>query len=242
MISIYKKEIGAYFSSLIAYIAMATFFVVMGLNLWLFEGNIFDYGYASLELYFSFAPWLLIFLIPAITMRSISEEYSLGTLELLSTKPLSTFNIALGKYLAALTIWFVLWLFTLIYFLTVSKLGMENNGIDPGATWGSYIGLFLLGASFVSIGIFASSVSKNQIIAFLLGVVLCYLFYNAFVQISSLRVFEGKWDYFIQSLGMLAHYESLSRGVVDTRDIFYFLSIIFGFLFITKWILTSKQW
>ena len=236
MISIYKKEIGAYFSSLIAYIAMATFFVVMGLNLWVFEGNIFDFGYASLELYFNFAPWLLIFLIPAITMRSISEEYSLGTLELLSTKPLSALDIALGKYFSALTIWFTLWLVTLIYFITVIKLGMLNNGIDSGATWGSYIGLFLLGASFVAIGIFASSVSKNQIIAFLMGVVLCYLFYNAFVQISGLAVFEGQWDYYIQSLGMLAHYESLSRGVVDTRDVLYFLSIIFGFLFITKWI------
>jgi len=167
MISLLRKELNLYFSSMIAYVSMMVFFVVIGLNLWVFEGNIFDYGYASLELYFNFAPWLLIFLIPAITMRSLSEEYSMGTYELLSTKPLSSFEIVLAKYLSAGTIWLLIWVITFLYFLGISKLSLAGNGLDVGATWGSYIGLFLLGISFVAIGLFASSVSKNQIIAFL---------------------------------------------------------------------------
>lgn len=231
-----------FFSSVIAYLSMAIFFVVMALNLWVFPGNILESGYATLEAFFLFAPWVLIFLIPALTMRLISEEYNQGTLEILATQSIKDIQIVLGKYFSALFIWALTLLPTLIYFWCITQLDVATAPADSGAIIGSYIGLFLLGAAFTAISLFASAVSKNQVTAFLIGVLLCYLFYNAFYQLSQLDAFVGKWDYIIQSFGMGAHYEALSRGVIDTRDLVYFLSVIVVFTFLSKISLESRKW
>ena len=221
---------------------MSIFFVVIALNIWVFPGNIFESGYATLESFFLFAPWVLVFLIPALTMRLLSEEYNQGTLEIIATQSIKDIQIVLGKYCSALFIWALTLLPTLIYFVCITKLDIGSSTADTGAIIGSYIGLFLLGAAFVSISLFASAISKNQVTAFLIGVLLCYLFYNAFYQLSQLEVFVGKWDYFIQSLGMGAHYEALSRGVVDTRDLIYFVSLIMVFMLLSKIALESRKW
>lgn len=221
---------------------MAIFFVVMALNLWVFPGNIFESGYATLESFFLFAPWVLIFLIPALTMRLLSEEYNQGTLEIIATQSIKDIQIVLGKYFSALFIWALTLLPTLIYFWCITRLDVDAAPADTGAIIGSYIGLFLLGAAFTAISLFASAISKNQVTAFLIGVLLCYLFYNAFYQLSQLDAFIGKWDYIIQSIGMGAHYEALSRGVVDTRDLVYFLSLIVVFTLLSKISLESRKW
>ena len=242
MLAILKKEITVFFSSLIAFISMAVFFVILSLNLFIFRGNILETNYATLDPFFTLAPWILIFLIPAITMRTFADEKQTGTIELLATKPITDLQIVLGKYFAAILLWLFAFLPTFIYFICIKKLGLADAPIDSGATWGSYIGLFFLGAVFVAIGVFSSSISHNQIVAFLLGVFFCYLMYDAFFRISSLSVFEGRLDYFIQSIGLNAHYDSISRGVVDTRDIIYFISVITLFIIGTRTALESRKW
>lgn len=242
MIAIFTKEIRLFFSSVIAYMAMTLFFVVVALNVWVFPGNIFEFGFASLTSYFLFAPWVLIFLVPALCMRLLSEEYHEGTFEILATQPVSDLGIVAGKFLAALALWFLTLLPTLVYLFCILDLDTDTATADTGAMIGSYIGLFLLGGAFVAISLFASSVSRNQVTAFLVGVVLCYFFYNAFFQLSQLEAFTGRLDYIIQSFGMGAHYEALSRGVIDSRDLVYFLSLIVLFLLLTKTALESRKW
>ena len=242
MLAIFKKEVNLFFSSLIAYVSMAVFFVVLTLNLFIFQGNILDSNYATLETFFSLAPWILIFLIPAITMRSFADEKQSGTIEMLITKPITDLQIVLGKYLAALFLWTFTFLPTFIYFICVKNLSLESAPIDSGATYGSYIGLYFLGAVFVGIGIFSSSITNNQIVAYIVGVFLCYLMFDAFYRISSLDIFQGQLDYYIQSICLNAHYDSISRGVLDTRDIVYFLSIIALFIIGTKTALESRKW
>lgn len=242
MYAIFIKEVRLYFSSVIAYLSMAIFFVVIGLNVWVFPGNVFEFGYASLAAYFNLAPWVLIFLIPALCMRLISEEYKEGTLEVLATQPVTDLGIVIGKFGAAGLLWLLTLLPTLIYLFCIRALDMDTATADTGAMIGSYIGLFLLGSAFVAISLFASAISRNQVAAFLIGVLLCYFFYNAFFQLSQIPAFTGKWDYIIQSIGMGAHYEALSRGVVDSRDIIYFLSLIGLFILLTKVTLESRKW
>ncbi|MCB9032655.1 MAG: gliding motility-associated ABC transporter permease subunit GldF [Chitinophagales bacterium] len=242
MIAIFNKEVQLFFSSLIAYMSMFVFFIVLGLNLFIFQGNILEGGYATLVPYFSFAPWVLIFLIPAITMRSFADERQSGTIEFLTTKPITDTQIIAGKYLAALFLWLLIFIPTLIYFVALKKLSLADAPIDSGATIGSYIGLFFLGAVFLAIGLFSSSITKNQIIAFLLGVFFCYLMYDAFYRLSSLPMFSGKADYIIQSIGLGAHFDSVSRGVIDTRDVMYFISVIVIFLLMSKTALESRKW
>jgi len=242
MTAILKKEINLFFSSLIAYISMTVFFIVLALNLFIFQGNILESNYATLDTFFTLAPWILLFLIPAITMRTFADEKQSGTIEFLTTKPITDFEIVIGKYLATIILWTFTFLPTLIYFICVKKLSLTDAPIDSGATIGSYIGLYFLGAVFVAIGIFSSAITKNQIIAFLTGVFLCYLMYDAFYRVSSLTIFQGQLDYFIQSIGLNAHYDSISRGVVDTRDIIYFLSVISLFLIGTRTALESRKW
>ncbi len=242
MTAIFKKEVNLLFSSLIAYLSMGVFFVVLALNLFIFDGNILDSNYATLDTFFTLSPWVLIFLIPAITMRTFADEKQSGTIEFLITRPVSDLQIVLGKYFAALLLWFFTFLPTLLYFICVKKLSLAEAPIDSGATWGSYIGLFFLGAVFVAIGIFSSSITSNQIIAFLTGVFLCYLMYDAFFRLSSLPVFAGRLDYTIQAIGLNAHYDSISRGVVDTRDILYFASVIALFIIGTRTSLESRKW
>lgn len=242
MYAVFKKEINLYFSSVIAYLSLALFFIVVGLNLWVFPGNIAETGYASLTPYFLFAPWILLFLLPALTMRLLAEEYNQGTIEVLATQAAGDLRVIAGKYLAAVALWTLMWLPTLIYYLCIRGLDSASAPADAGAIAGSYIGLFLLGAAFTAISLFASAISRNQVTAFLVGVVLCYAFYNAFYQLSQVPVFSGRWDYYIQLLGMGAHYEALSRGVIDTRDLLYFVSLIAVFLMLTRAAYESRKW
>ena len=242
MYSIFKKEIRSFLSSLIAYVVIIVFLLIVGLFTWVFaDGNILAQGYASLDTLFFMAPWIFIFLISAITMRSFSEEINQGTFEILSTKPITDFQIILGKYLAAGCLVAFSVLPTLLYFYSVYQLGLPKGNIDMGATWGSYIGLILLGGCYASIGIFSSAATSNQIVAFVLGMFLCFFFYVGFQQISNLSLFGG-WDSFIQNLGIQYHYDSISRGVVDSRDLVYFGSLISFFLGLTYIVLDSRKW
>jgi len=242
MLSVFKKEIGAFFSSLTGYLAIAIFLIVSGLFLWVFpESSILDYQYASLESFFTLAPWVLIFLIPAITMKSLSEEFNSGTIEFLLTKPLSDWQIILGKYFACLVLVAFAILPTLVYYYSVYQLGVEVGNIDTGATNGSYIGLLFLSGVFVAIGLFASSISNSQIVAFIFAVFLSFFFYAAFDSLSQLGIFYAKMDYILQNLGVAFHYNSISRGVIDSRDIIYFLSVISIFIMLTYIVLQNRK-
>ena len=242
MLSILNKEINSFFSSLVAYITIGVFLLVLGLFLWVFpDSSILDYGYAGLDSLFSIAPYLFMFLIPAITMRSLAEERKEGTFELLATRPLTDWQIVLGKYFASLLMVLIALLPTLIYYITIYKLGVVEGNVDTGAVIGSYIGLFLLGASFVAIGIFASSLTKNQIIAFTIAVFLSFVSFSGFDSVSRILSLQSLETY-ISAFGINEHYESISRGVLDTRDLVYFISFIALFLVITKTILGGRKW
>ncbi|WP_406684019.1 gliding motility-associated ABC transporter permease subunit GldF [Seonamhaeicola sp. MEBiC1930] len=238
MLAILRKEINSFFSSPIGYLVVAIFLLLNGLFLWLFKGefNILDYGFADLSSFFLIAPWVLVFLIPAVTMRSFSDEKKQGTLELLLTKPISHLKIVLGKYLGAFILIITALLPTLLYVYTVNQLGNPVGNLDMGSTWGSYFGLLFLVASYTAIGVFASTLSDNQIVAFIIAVFLCFLFYIGF---------EGMADFmasdFIEQLGISYHFKSMSRGVIDTRNIIYFISITIFFLMLTKLNLTKED-
>lgn len=242
MFSLFRKEVAAFFSSLIGYIAIIVFLLTCGLFLWVFPDTaILDYGYAGLDNLFALAPWVFTFLIPAITMRSFSEEFRAGTMELLATRPISNWQIIGGKYLAALFLVLCALLPTFTYVITVYQLGAPPGNLDTGAIMGSYIGLFLLGASFTAIGIFASSLTSNQIVAFLLSVFLCFFCYTAFDYLSKLDLFYAKADSLVEWLGINAHYTAISRGVIDTRDLVYFGSFIALFLLLTRLVLERQR-
>jgi ABC-2 type transport system permease protein len=239
VLSILKKEITSYLSSLVAYVTIGVFLLVLGLFLWVFpDSSILDYGYAGLDSLFSTAPYLFMFLIPAITMRSLAEERKEGTFELLFTRPLKDWEIVIGKYLACLLIVLFALLPTLVYYFSVSTLGTPQGNIDSGAVIGSYIGLFLLGGAFVAIGMFASSITKNQIIAFTVAVFLCFFFYSGFDSLSQLLSLQ---EFNLQSLGITAHYQSVSRGVLDTRDLAYFLLVATFFIWLTLFVLIKQR-
>ncbi|KAB1068670.1 gliding motility-associated ABC transporter permease subunit GldF [Tamlana haliotis] len=238
MLAILRKEINSFFASPIGYLVIAIFLTLNGLLLWLFKGefNILDYGFSDLSSFFLLAPWILIFLIPAVTMRSFSDEKKQGTLELLLTKPISIFNIVLGKYFGAFILILIALLPTLLYVYTVYELGNPVGNLDMGSTLGSYFGLLFLVAAYTAIGVFASTLSDNQIVAFISAVFICFLFYVGFEGIADFASSE-----FINQLGMSAHFKSMSRGVLDTRDIIYFLSITLFFLMLTKINLTKAK-
>lgn len=243
MITLLKKEINTFLSSLIGYIAICVFLLVIGLFTWVFpfDSNILDMGYANIDTLFAVAPWVFMFLIPAITMRSFAEEKKTGTIELLQTKPLTDLEIILAKYFAGLVLVVFSLLPTLIYYYSVYQLGFPAGNIDSGSVWGSYIGLLFLAAGFVSVGIFASVITDNQIVSFILAVSLCWFLFIGFEYISSLDLF-GKIDSLIIALGINDHYISMSRGVIDTRDLIYFLSLITLFVLFTKVKLASRKW
>lgn len=243
MLTLLIKEISSFLNSLIGYIVITVFLLINGLFLWVFQGNfnILDYGYAGLDGMFMIAPFVFLFLIPAITMRSFAEEKRTGTIEMILTKPLTDFQIILSKYFAGLILVIFSLLPTLIYFFSVYQLGLPKGNIDMGGMWGSYIGLLFLGASFVAIGTFSSTLTDNQIISFIVAVFLCGFLYIGFEFIYSLSLF-GKVDLFILSLGINAHYNSISRGVIDTRDVIYFLSIIVMFILLSKFMLERRKW
>jgi ABC-2 type transport system permease protein len=243
MLTLFWKEVGGFLNSLIGYIVITVFLLINGLFLWVFESdfNILDFGFASLEGLFMVAPFVFLFLIPAITMRSFAEERKSGTIELLLTKPLKDIQIILAKYFAGVLLVVFSVLPTLFYFFSVYQLGTPKGNLDIGGMWGSYIGLLFLGASFVAVGIFSSSVTNNPIISFILAVFLSLIFYIGFDFVYSLDLF-GSIDLLVKSLGINAHYTSMSRGVVDTRDLIYFVSLIAFFVLLTKLSLESRKW
>ncbi len=241
MISIAKKEIHQLFSSLTGYITIILFLLVSGFFLFfLKDSNLFDFGYATLDKFFELAPWIFIFLIPALCMRSLAEEFKTGTFEILQTRPLTSWQIVAGKYFAVLIVILVALLPTLLYVVTIDYFS-SGGGIDSGGILGSYIGLLFLAAVFASISIWCSALTSNAVIAFLIGAFSCLVLYFGFSAFSKIPIFSGSADYYLEMAGIDFHYRSISRGVVDTRDIIYFLSIIFLFLFLTQKILSGKR-
>jgi ABC-2 type transport system permease protein len=238
MKSILLREIKSFFGSPIGYLVIAIFLLLNGVFLWFFEGdfNILNSGFADMSPFFTLAPWLLIFLIPAVTMRSFSDEKKQGTLELLLTKPISIWQIVNGKFLGAMLLIVIAIIPTFIYVKVISDLGMPEGNIDMGSIIGSYIGLLFLIAGYTAIGVFTSTLSENQIVAFILSVFLCFVFYFGF---SGLATYFQSIENFIAGIGMEHHFKSMSRGVIDTRDLIYFISITFLFLLFTVYKLKS---
>lgn len=234
MSAIFRKEINSFFSGIIGYLVIGVFLTVNGLFLWVFKGdfNILDYGFSSLAPFFDIAPWIFIFLIPAITMRSFAEEFKQGTIEILLTQPTSKWKLILGKYWGYLCLALLALIPTLLYVLTIYKLGEKPGNFDLGEIWGAYIGLVFLAAVFTSIGLFCSSLTKNQIVSFIGSVLLCFLCFFAFDGLANTAILGS--DYGIEYLGIRYHYESMGRGVLDTRDFIYFLSLIVFFLMLTR--------
>ncbi|MFV0522762.1 MAG: gliding motility-associated ABC transporter substrate-binding protein GldG [Mangrovibacterium sp.] len=243
MYSLIQKEITDFFGSLTGYLITIVFLVGNGLFLWVFPGNfnILESGYASLTPYFSLAPWLFLFLIPALTMRLFAEEKRLGTFELLLTRPFASWQLVLAKYLAGLFLVLLCLLPTLVYFFSVYQLGNPIGNWDSGAAWGSFIGLFLLAATYVGIGVFSSSLTDNPVFAFVSSLIICFLFYSGFDFLSAMNIPLGLKSFFID-FGLSRHYESISRGVVDSRDIAYFLLVIFVLLLVTTIRLRRKRY
>lgn len=229
-----KKEWNQFFSSLTGYVALVVFLLLNGLMFFVFPNtSLLDFGYASLDGFFSVAPWILLFLIPTITMRSLADEYKGGTFELLKTLPLTSSQIVWGKFFGALLIVLLALIPTTIYAFSLQQLSAAG-GIDVGATIGSYIGLFLLGAVFTAVGLCASSFTNNTIVAFIGGAFVCLILYAGFDALSQLPFFSNGLDYYVQMLGINFHYKSISKGVIDIRDIIYFLAIILFFMLLTK--------
>jgi len=242
MVQIFFKEFNGFLNSLIAYIVIGVFLTAIGLLMWVFPDTaVLDYGYADMDTLFLLGPYVFIFLVPAITMRSFAEEKKAGTIELLLTKPVDDWDIIMGKFLANFFLVLFALLPTVLYYFSISALGNPPGNIDTPGVIGSYIGIAFLAAVFCSIGILASSVTPNQIVAFILAAFLCFLTYLGFDSISSLEVWTAH-SLLIKQLGILYHYDSMRKGLLDTRDVVYFLSVIFLMLSITKLILSSRQW
>lgn len=236
MLAIFRKEFNAFFASPIGYLVIALFLLLNGLFLWLFKGdfNILESGFADMTPFFLLSPWILIFLVPAVTMRTFSDEKKQGTLELLVTKPISNLNIVLGKYLSALVLVIMALIPTLLYILALDNLKMDANSLDFGSIIGSYIGLLFLIAAYTAMGIFASTLTDNQIVSFLIAVFICFFFYFGFEGLSNLTSIS------IEQFGMEAHYNSISRGVLDSRDLLYFVSISVLFVVLTQFNIQKK--
>lgn len=233
MWSICKKELQQFFSNLTGYIAIVLFLLVNGLFLFMLkDSSIFEFGYASLDKFFELAPWVLMFLVPAITMRSLSDEFRTGTFEILQTRPLSQWQIVLGKYVSILLVLFFVIVPTFVYVISIKMLSAQG-GIDSGGIAGSYIGLFFLASVFAAVGLCCSGFTQNAVVAFLVSAFACLVLYFGFNALSRLPFLANGPDYYVEMLGIDFHYRSISRGVVDSRDIVYFGSVIFLFLLIT---------
>lgn len=228
-----KKEWQQFFSNLTGYMVIVVFLIVNGLVLFVFESNIFSFGYATLERFFQLAPWILLLLIPAVTMRSFADEFKSGTYEVLKTLPLTQRNIVAGKYLGSFLVAAVALIPTLVYIISIQQLSV-GEGLDFGATIGAYIGLFFLASVFSAIGICASSFTNNAVVAFIISLIGCALLYYGFNAISKLPALSGGADYYIEMMGIDFHYSSISRGVIDTRDVIYCVSITALLLLITE--------
>lgn len=242
MIQVFRKELNSFLNSLIAYVVIGFFLAAIGLLVWIFpETSVLDSEYAGLDTLFALGPYVFVFLIPAITMRSFSEETKLGTLELLLTKPLSDWDVVLGKFFASFVLVALALVPTLLYYYTVSRLGNPQGNLDSSGIAGSYIGLLLLAGIFCAAGILSSSLTGNQIVAFVLASFICFFLYTGFDSISTLPV-VSEFALSIQSIGILSHYESLSKGLIDSRDVVYFLSLIAGLLLVTRTVTSSRSW
>lgn len=242
MITIFIKEIRSFLNSFVAYLVIAVFLSSVGLLIWVFpETSVLDYGFADLSTLFSFGPYVFLFLVPAITMRSFAEEKKTATFEILFTRPLSDWEIILGKYLAAVFLVLFSLIPTFIYYFSVYHLGNPVGNIDTAGVIGSYIGLFLLGSAFAAIGIMASSVTDNQIVAFVLAVFFCFILYYGFNSLATINIWSN-FSSSLEQMGMLYHYNSLSRGLIDSRDVLYFISVIIIMLSFTKLINDSRKW
>lgn len=242
MISILSREFNGFLNSLIAYLVIGVFLTAIGLLMWVFpETSVLEYGYADMDTLFSLAPYVYMFLIPAITMKSLAEEKRGGTMELLLTRPLSDWDIILGKYLASFLLVIFSILPTLVYYFSVGALGDPVGNVDTSGVIGSYIGLILLGGVFCSVGIFASSITPNQIVAFIVAAFLSFLLFSGFDSLSALNTWSA-WVLVIKQFGMLYHYESLGKGLIDSRDLIYFFSVAFMFLLLTKTVIGSRSW
>ena len=233
MYSICTKELNRFFSNLTGYIAIVLFLLVCGIYLFVLpESSILNNNYATLDSFFDVAPWILMFLIPALTMHMLSDEFKSGTFELLKTKPLTAWQIILGKYSAVLFVMLFVMVPTILYVLTIKGLASQA-GIDLGGLLGSYVGLFLLAAAFAAVSLCCSSFTANAVVSFLISSFVCLLFYYGFNALSKVPFFTGGIDYYIEMLGIDFHYRSISRGVIDTRDVVYFFSVIFFSLLVT---------
>ncbi len=243
MWTLFLKEIKEFFSSITGYLVVIVYLVINSLIMWVFHGpmNVLDAGNANLDPLFIISPWVFLFLVPAVTMRLISEEKRLQTMELLLVRPISELKIVLAKYFAGLILVLAALLPTLIYSVSINKLGAVSNIADMGAIAGSYLGLFFLAAIYTAVGLFASSLSNNQIVSFVLAVILSFLLYIGFDQVASLGL-QGRFEDFFMALGINYHYGSISKGVIDTRDILYFLSMITFFILLTKLRLERRKW
>ena len=243
MLAIFRKEIHQFFSSITGYIAIILFLLANGLLLFVFpDTSLLDFGYANLDPLFNLAPIIYLLLIPAITMRSFADEFKSGTMELLSTKPLTWWQIVNGKFFAGLLIVLISLIPTFVYYIAIRQLSAHNTQPDNGGIAGSYIGLFLLGAVFTAIGVWASSLTTNSVVAFLTAIFTCFIFYYGFDSLSKLPTFTGSADYYLQMAGIRFHYTSISRGVIDSRDVVYFLSIIALMLYLTRLSLQRRIW
>ncbi|MEJ8756766.1 gliding motility-associated ABC transporter permease subunit GldF [Pontibacter sp. H259] len=242
MLAILKKEFNGFLNSLIAYMVIAVFLVATGMFMWVFpESSVLTYGFADMQTLFSMAPWLFLFLIPAITMRTFAEEKREGTIELLLTKPITDLQLILGKYFAALLLVLFALLPSLIYYYTVYELGNPAGNVDSAAVVGSYLGLIFLAGVFCAIGVFASSISSNQIISFIVALFMCYIIYTGFDLLSSIPALAS-YSYLIGQLGISYHYDAISKGLIDSRDVLYFLTVIAIMILSTKLVLSSRKW
>jgi ABC-2 type transport system permease protein len=242
MLHVLAKEFNSFLNSLIAYVVIGVFLTAIGLLMWVFpETAVLDYGYADLDTLFSLGPFVFIFLIPAITMRSFAEEKKAGTMELLQTKPLTDWDIILGKFFASFLLVLTALAPTVIYYFSVSALGNPPGNIDTPGVIGSYIGLALLGAVFSAIGILASSVTPNQIVSFISAAFLCFMIFSGFDSLATLDIWQGT-GLTIKQMGLLYHYESLGKGLIDTRDVIYFVSVTGLMLLLTRIIVGARAW
>lgn len=243
MFVIFKKEVSHFFSGATGYLSILLFLAINGLLLFIFPNyNLFNSGYATLQPLFNISPWVFLLLIPAITMRLFSEEWRGGTMEILLTVPLKAIQIIGGKYLSGIFLLLFALVPTWIYYISIRALAAAPADVDTGAVLGSYTGLFLLGCVFTAIGTWCSSLNKNTVVSFLLSVFFCFMFYSGFSALSRIPVFSGGADYYLQLLGIQYHYQSISRGVIDLRDVIYFLSVIVFFLYLTKLSLDKRKW
>jgi len=242
MIALFRKEISQFFGSLTGLLTIILFLLVNALFLWIFSGdfNLLDFGFANMDSFFMLSPIIFLIFIPAICMRLFSEEFRSGTMENLLTKPIALWNVVFSKFLAANVLVLIAIFPTLIYFFSIYFLGETIGNLDIGGIMGSYLGLFMLSSAFIGIGVFASSISPNQVIAFLIAIVCNASIYYGFDVLSSVSILQN-WDLYISNLGIASHFSRMSKGVIDSRDILYFLSVCFLFLMLSKTTIQLKR-